>query len=122
MTEILSDSAGPAAVSATNTNAIRTLNLARGVRGFGDGFAIILLPAYLSAVGYSPAQIGIVATTALLGTALLTLAIGFVAPRHDLRNLLIAGALLMIGTGLAFPSFQHIAIIMAVAFVGTINP
>ena len=32
---------------------------ARAVRGFGDGFAIIILPAYLTAIGYSPFQIGI---------------------------------------------------------------
>ena len=85
------------------------LYAARGVRGFGDGFAVIILPAYLSAVGYSPAQIGFVATASLLGTALMTLVVGLAGPRHDLRNLLIAGAALMACTGLAFPSFQHIA-------------
>jgi MFS family permease len=98
------------------------LYAARGVRGFGDGFAVIILPAYLTALGYTPFQIGLVATTALLGSALLTLAVGFFAPRHDLRTLLIAGAGLMIATGLAFPSSGHIAFILLVAFVGTINP
>ena len=98
------------------------LYAARGVRGFGDGFAVIILPAYLTALGYTPFQIGLVATTALLGSALLTLAVGFFAPRHDLRTLLIAGAGLMIATGLAFPSSEHIAFILLVAFVGTINP
>ena len=98
------------------------LYAARGARGFGDGFAIILLPAYLSAIGYDPVQIGFVATAALLGTALLTLGIGFVAPRRDLRNLLIAGAALMVCTGIAFPSFQHLALISVVAFFGTVNP
>ena len=29
---------------------IALLYIARGVRGLGDGFAIILLPAYLSAI------------------------------------------------------------------------
>ncbi len=109
------------AAPANNSNVL-LLYAARGVRGFGDGFAIIILPAYLAALGYGPAQIGLVATSALLGTALLTMAIGFVAPRHDLRNLLVAGAVLMAGTGLAFPNFEHIALVMAVAFVGTINP
>ena len=33
---------------------IRLLYAARGFRGFGDGFAVIILPAYLSAVGYTP--------------------------------------------------------------------
>ena len=65
---------------------IALLYAARGVRGFGDGFAIIILPAYLTAIGYDPAQIGLVATASLLGTALLTLAIGTIAARHDLRT------------------------------------
>jgi MFS family permease len=98
------------------------LYAARGVRGFGDGFAIIILPAYLSALGFDPVQIGFVAAASLLGTALLTLAMGFIAPRYDLRNLLLGGALLMAGTGLAFSNFEHIALLALVAFVGTINP
>jgi MFS family permease len=98
------------------------LYAARGVRGFGDGFAVIILPAYLSAIGLSPAEIGVVATTALLGSSLLTLVVGFVAPRHDLRTMLIIGAALMVATGAAFPQIQHIAFVLIVAFVGTINP
>lgn len=98
------------------------LYAARALRGFGDGFAIIILPAYLSAIGFSPAEIGIVASASLLGTALLTLAIGFIAPHHDLRTLLLGGAALMAATGVAFPNFDHVAFIAVVAFVGTINP
>ena len=98
------------------------LYLARGVRGFGDGFAIIILPAYLSVLGYDPFQIGVIATASLLGTALLTLAIGAIAPRYDLRSLLLAGACLMAGTGLAFPNVEQFAFIALVAFVGTVNP
>jgi len=59
--------------------------------GFGDGFGIILLPAYLSAIGFSSGQIGIILRASLLGTALLTLAVGFIAPWHDLRNYLLGG-------------------------------
>ena len=98
------------------------LYLARGVRGFGDGFAIIILPAYLTAIGYGPVQIGFVATASLLGTALLTLAVGAIAPRHDLRTLMLAGAFLMACTGLAFPNFEQLVFVALVAFVGTINP
>jgi MFS family permease len=101
---------------------ILLLYVARGLRGFGDGFAIIILPAYLFALGFDPVVIGSIATASLLGTALLTLAIGFIAPGYDLRSLLLAGAALMIATGLAFPSFEQIAMIGLIAFVGTINP
>jgi len=101
---------------------IALLYIARGVRGLGDGFAIILLPAYLSAIGFSPGQIGVILSASLLGTALLTLAVGFIAPRHDLRNFMLGGALLMASTGLAFPSVDVLAAIAIVAFIGTINP
>jgi len=101
---------------------ILLLYVARGVRGFGDGFATILLPAYLTTIGYDPIQIGVVLTASLLGTALLTLVIGFIAPRYDLRTLMLIGACLMAMTGVAFPNFEHIAFIAFVAFVGTINP
>jgi MFS family permease len=106
----------------TMSSNIALLYAARALRGFGDGFAIIILPAYLSAIGYDPVQIGIVVTASLLGTALLTLVVGMIAVRHDLRTLLLGGAVLMIVTGLAFPNVQHIALIALVAFVGTINP
>jgi hypothetical protein len=36
----------------TTPSNIFLLHAARGVRGFGDGFAIIILPAYLTAIGY----------------------------------------------------------------------
>src|SRR5215470_7549200 len=82
-------------------SSVALLYAARALRGFGDGFAIIILPAYLSAIGYDPVQIGIVVTASLLGTALLTLGVGLIAVRHDLRTLLLGGATLMVVTGLA---------------------
>ena len=101
---------------------VHYLYAARALRGFGDGFAIIILPAYLLAVGFTPQQVGMVASASLLGTAALTLLVGFVAPRHDLRNLLLAGAGLAIVTGLVFPMAETIAPVLLVAFIGTINP
>jgi MFS family permease len=101
---------------------IRLLYAARCLRGIGDGFAVVILPAYLSALGLTPVQIGFVATVSLFGTALLTLLVGLIASRHDLRNLLLFGAVFMVATGIAFPSSEHLALIAAVAFIGTINP
>ena len=107
---------------ANSRSSFLLLYSARALRGFGDGFATIVLPVYLANIGFNPAQIGLVATAALLGTAVLTLAIGFLAPRHNLRRLLIAGAALMIATGVAFPAFEEIGLLIAVAFFGTVNP
>ena len=98
------------------------LYAARGLRGLGDGFAIIVLPAYLSALGLTTVEIGIVVSASLLGTAMLTLSVGLIAPRHDLRTLLLTGAALTAATGLAFPNVAQFIPIAIVAFIGTINP
>src|SRR5262247_4376104 len=99
-----------------------SLYAARAARGFGDGFAAIILPAYLLEIGFDPFQIGLVATAALLGSAATTLAVGLLAPRYDLRTLLLACAALMVVTGIAIPSVQHLVFIAAIAFIGTMNP
>ena len=98
------------------------LYAARAARGFGDGFAAIILPAYLLELGFNPFEIGIVATAALLGSAATTLAIGYLAPRYDVRTLLLVCAVLMVLTGIAIPQVQHLVFIAAIAFVGTMNP
>jgi MFS family permease len=98
------------------------LYAARALRGFGDGFAAIILPVYLIEIGLDAFQIGIVATSALLGSSVLTLAIGLLAPQFQLRTLLLLCAGLMALTGIALPSVQHVGLIVAIAFIGTINP
>jgi MFS family permease len=108
--------------AATSGSPISLLYAARALRGFGDGFAIIILPAYMTALGYDAIAVGLVATASLLGTALLTLIVGWIAPRHDLRALMLLGAGLMAATGLAFPNVERFVLIALVAFVGTINP
>ena len=45
----------------------RSVYLARAIRDFGDGFVAILLPVYLTALGLSAFEVGVVATLALLG-------------------------------------------------------
>src|SRR3954468_8614173 len=95
---------------------------ARALRGFGDGFAIIILPVHLSATGFSPQKMGIVASASLLGTAALTLITGFIAPRYELRLLFLAGAGLIAFTGVIFPATETIAPVLLVAFIGSINP
>ena len=103
-------------------SSIYLLYAARCSRGLGDGFAVVILPAYLTGIGLSPVEIGLVATASLFGTALLTLLVGFVAPRHDLRTMLLLGAGLMAATGFLLPRSEYLVWIAAVAFFGTINP
>ena len=95
---------------------------ARAARGFGDGFAVIILPAYLTEIGFDPFRVGIIATAALLGTALTTLAAGFLGKHYELRSLLLITAFVMLVTGAAIPSFQQFALLLPIFFIGTINP
>ena len=80
----------------------RLLLAARGLRAIGDGFVSLLLPVYLLELGHGPFETGIIATTTLAGSALLTLLVGLYAQRASGRSLLIGAALLMVLTGIAF--------------------
>ncbi|WP_163273085.1 MFS transporter [Chelativorans alearense] len=95
---------------------------ARALRDFSDGFVAILLPVYLLALGFSPLEVGVIATASLLGSALLTIGVGFLGARFDHRQLLLAAASLMIATGVAFAVVHDYALLLVVAFAGTINP
>lgn len=95
---------------------------ARALRDFSDGFVAILLPVYLTALGFTPFQVGIIATAALAGSALLTLVVGFLGARYDHRQLLLAAAGLMAATGVAFSLVHDYVVLLVIAMAGTINP
>lgn len=101
---------------------VGSVNSARALRDLGDGFVAVLLPVYLTSVGLGPLEVGVVATLALLGSALMTLGIGLAGARLDHRSLLIAASGLMTLTGLAFAVSEAYAVVLLVACVGTINP
>jgi MFS family permease len=98
------------------------LYAARALRDFGDGFVAVLLPVYLATIGLGAFEIGVVATLALLGSALATLAAGMLGARLDHRKLLIAASGLMIATGLALALSNAYGLILLIASIGTINP
>ncbi len=100
----------------------RILLTARGSRALGDGFVSVLLPLHLTQLGFSTLQIGAIATTTLLGSATLTLAIGMIAIRLRLDQLLIRAALLMMATGIGFALVDNFWPLIVVAFAGTLNP
>ena len=100
----------------------RTLLLGRGVRAFVDGYVAILLPVYLLTLGFGAWEVGLLSTATLLGSALATLAVGAWGHRFPHRRLLLAAALLMAATGLAFANLSEFWPLLLVAFVGTLNP
>ena len=104
-----------------SADALRVLG-ARGVRAFGDGFVALLLPIYLIKLGFSALAIGAIVTSTLIGTALLTLWVGWIANRHSRRLLLLAAAVLMAATGAGFAVITSFWPLLVIALVGTMNP
>ena len=101
---------------------IHRILLAKGVRAFGDGFVSVLLPLYLLELGLGPLDVGIIATATLLGSGLLTLAVGLRAHRFAFRTLLLAASALMAATGLGFAFVTAFWPLLVIAIVGTLNP
>ena len=96
--------------------------IAKGLRAFGDGYVSLLLPIYLLQLGFNTLEVGIIATTTLLGSGVLTLFVGLHAYRFHYRSLLLATSALMIATGLGFAVLSDFWPLMLIAFVGTLNP
>jgi MFS family permease len=104
-----------------SADALRVL-AARGVRAFGDGFVALLLPIYLVERGFSALAIGAIVTGTLIGTALMTLGVGWIANRHSRRRLLLAASLLMAATGAGFAAITGFWPLLVIAVIGTMNP
>src|SRR4051794_7650324 len=105
----------------TSPDVVR-LVVGRAIRGFVDGFVSVLLAQYLSALGFSPTEVGAIVTGTLLGSAVLTLAFGLQAHRFALRTMLLAACGMMAATGLGFSVFTMFWPLLVVAVVGTLNP
>ena len=61
------------------TVTLNLLTLARALRAFADGLVSVLLPLHLLRLGYDAFDVGMIATATMLGSALLTLAVGLCA-------------------------------------------
>lgn len=103
-------------------SSIRRILFAKGLRGFADGFVSLLLPVYLLELGFTPLQVGVIATTTLLGSGLLALLVGLQAWRFHYRTWLLAATALMASTGLGFACVTDFWPLMLIALVGTLNP
>jgi MFS family permease len=108
----------PASASADSHRLIAT----RTLRGFADGLVSILLPSYLTALGFNATQIGILLFGTLFGSALVTLWAGLAAHRIGCRRLLLGACVLMLATGLLFSYLQAFWPLFVIAFIGTLNP
>jgi MFS family permease len=95
---------------------------ARGMRGFADGMVSVLLASYLTDLGFSAGEVGVLITGTLLGSAALTLAVGLLGGRLSPKQILLVACGLMLMTGVGFASITSFWPLLLVAVVGTLNP
>jgi MFS family permease len=94
----------------------------RCLRMFGYGFLSTVLVLYLTSLGYSGGDIGLLLTLTLLGDAAISLWLTTHADRIGRRRVLIAGAGLMLVAGLAFVATPIFAVLAVAATIGVISP
>ena len=98
------------------------LFLARSIRLFAYGALSVVLVFYLTRIGLSESQTGMLLSMTLLGDTLISL---WLTTRADLagrRRMLIAGAILMAGAGLAFASTTSFVLLAVAGTLGVISP
>ena len=89
---------------------------------FGYGFLAVVLVLYLSAIGLSGGQTGLLLALTLLGDAGVSLWLTTHADRIGRRRVLLVGAILMLLAGLAFVATPVFAVLLVAATIGVISP
>jgi MFS family permease len=92
------------------------------VRLFAYGSLSVILVFYLTGLGLSDQQVGLLLTLTLAGDTVVSLFLTTQADRIGRRRMLIAGALLMAGAGLAFASTRNFLFLVIAATIGVISP
>jgi MFS family permease len=101
---------------------VTLLFVTRILRMFGYGFLAVVLVLYLVAIGLSGGEIGLLLALTLLGDAAVSLWLTTHADRIGRRRVLIAGAALMLGAGLAFVATPIFAVLVVAATIGVLSP
>jgi MFS family permease len=100
----------------------KRLLVTRALRGLADGAVSVLLPSYLTAIGFSALQVGAIVFGTLIGSAALTLWIGLAAHRLGRRYVMLAACALMFATGIGFAAVTAFWPLFLIAVAGTLNP
>ena len=100
----------------------RILLWTRALRAFGDGYISLLLPYYLTLLGFDALQVGIIVTATLLGAGAMTLTVGLIAHRYRARSLLMAGSALLVAVALLLTQASDFWPLLIIAAFGVLNP
>src|SRR5436309_5682818 len=104
------------------TRDARLLFLTRFTRLFAYGLISVILVFYLVGVGLSDSQTGLLLTLTLVGDTVISLSLTTQADRVGRRSMLIIGALLMAGAGLAFAFTKSFTWLLIAGTIGVISP
>ncbi len=94
----------------------------RILRLFAYGFVSIILALYLSQLGLSEVNIGLLFSLTLLGDTVISLWITTHADRIGRQRMLIAGAALMILATVLFAATRNFYLLLLAAMIGVISP
>jgi len=94
----------------------------RFVRLFAYGSLSVVLVFFLTGLGISEPQIGVLLTLTLIGDTVISLFLTTQADRIGRRRTLIVGALLMAAAGVAFASTHQLWCLVVAATIGVISP
>jgi MFS family permease len=94
----------------------------RILRLFAYGFLSVILALYLSQLGMSEVNIGLLLTFTLLGDALVSLLITTRADRIGRQRMLILGAALMLLAAVVFATSSNFYLLLLAATIGVISP
>jgi len=98
------------------------LFVSRVTRLFAYGALSVVLVFYLTGLGLSEPQTGLLFTLTLAGDIVVSLFLTTVADRIGRRRVLIAGALLMAAAGVAFACTRNFLFLILAGTVGVISP
>src|SRR6185369_8887183 len=107
---------------ASLTRNARLLFLTRFVRLFAYGSLSVVLVLYLSSLGLSTSQTGILLTMTLLGDTAVSLALTTQADRFGRRRTLVIGAILMATAGVVFATTSSLWLLFLAGTIGVISP
>ena len=94
----------------------------RFTRLFAYGALSVVLVFYLVSLGLSTAQVGLLLTLTLTGDIVISLLLTTRADRVGRRRILITGAILMAGAGIAFASTRSLLFLIIAGTIGVISP
>ena len=98
------------------------LFLTRFTRLFAYGALSVVLVFYLVSLGLAETQVGLLLTLTLAGDMAISLALTTRADRLGRRRMLVVGAILMVGAGIAFASTRNLLFLIIAGTIGVISP